>query len=146
MTYQGCYCTVTSDPFEKPCCSILPCPLSHLFHQHSSMLWQGLWRSTHAVSLLQSQLEGFTCPAGDRLRGLPSVRTVHFHINIALQTTEANSHCLKCLMFQWLSRLGWNVCHTLAGCCSRSFKEDTYTVNKACQIIPEYSLLKQPEG
>lgn len=72
-------------PFESPCCSTLPCPMQHLYNQHSAALQQGLWRSTNAVSLLQSQLDGFTCPTGDGVRSLPSVRPVHRHSQITLQ-------------------------------------------------------------
>lgn len=57
--------------------------------------------------------------------------------------TEANSHCLT---FQWLSRLAGNVRRTLTGCCSHSFKEDTLSVNTACQATLEHSLVQENRG
>lgn len=110
-------------------------PFQHLYYQRSAALWQDLQRSTNAVSLLQPQLEDFTCPAGNGVRSLSSVRPVHRHEHITLHNSHWGQQPLsKSRTFQRPSRLAGNVRQTLTGCCSHSFKEDThtYTQSKYC--------------
>lgn len=63
------------------------------------------------------------------------------------RATEAGQQALpKSVVFQWPSQLSRYVHHTLTGCCSCSFQEDTYTINTACQTNLKNSLVQANWG